>query len=88
MLGLLQIFLLRHNVLRLVEHTGFVRGHHVLDVDEGVLAARLLEDLECLLDEVADVGVLLLGVVDAVALVHCRRRGHGCFSREASSDYT
>ena len=56
----------------LVEHARLVSGHHVLDVDEGVLAARLLEDLQGLLDEVSDVGVLLLRVVDAVALVYCR----------------
>ena len=44
----------------LVEHAGLISGHHVLDVNEGVLSARLFENLQRLLNEVADVGVLLL----------------------------
>ena len=37
-----------------VEHARLVGGDHVLDVDEGILAAILLEALQRLLDEVAE----------------------------------
>jgi len=50
-----------------VEHARLVCGDHVLDVDEGVVAAVALEHLERLLDEVAHVFPLLLAVVNAVA---------------------
>ena len=52
-----------------VEHTALVGGDHVLDVNESVVATVLLEKLECLLDKVAEVLLLALGVVDSVALV-------------------
>ena len=52
-----------------VEHAALVGGDHVLDVDESVVATVLLEKLECLLDKVAEVLLLALGVVDSVALV-------------------
>jgi len=53
----------------LVEHARLVCGDHVLDVDEGVVAAVTLKDLQRLLDEVAHVFPLLLAVVDAVTRV-------------------
>mmetsp|Transcript_72987 Transcript_72987/g.176111 ORF Transcript_72987/g.176111 Transcript_72987/m.176111 type:complete len:245 (-) Transcript_72987:370-1104(-) len=54
---------------RLVEHARLVGRDHVLDVDEGVLAAVDLEELERLRDEVAQRLTLLLRIVDAVAQV-------------------
>ena len=50
----------------LVQQAGFVRGNHVLDVDEGVWAPCFLEDLEGLLDQVTNVLALLLAVRDSV----------------------
>ena len=52
-----------------VEHTALVGGDHVLDVNEGVIATMLLEKLERLLDQVAQVLLLALRVVNSVALV-------------------
>ena len=52
-----------------VEHATLVRGDHVLDVDESVVAAVHLEKLERFLNEVAEVLLLALRVVDAVAHV-------------------
>lgn len=52
-----------------VEHAGLVGGHHVLDVDEGVLPAVHLEQLQGLLDQVSQVVPLPLAVVDLVAQV-------------------
>merc|ERR1719326_448050 len=52
-----------------VEDARLVRGDHVLDVDEGVLAAVQLKHLERLDDQVAERLALLLRVVDAVAEV-------------------
>lgn len=52
---------------------GFVGGHHVLDEDEGGGAPALLQDLQRLLDEIPQVGALLLGVIDPVPLVHYKR---------------
>lgn len=49
-----------------VEHAGLVGGHHVLDVDEGVLSSVALEHLQRLLDQIADVLPLMLAVVDGV----------------------
>ncbi len=57
----------------LVEQAGLVGGDHVLDVDEGVLAAVAFERLESLRDQVPDVLALLLAVVDPVARVHCKQ---------------
>lgn len=64
--------------IQLVEHAGLVGGHHVFDVDEGVLTPVALKHLQGLLDQVADVLPLLLAVVDAVSRVDCgdrERRG-------------
>ena len=55
----------------LVQHTRLVRRDHVLDVDEGVLAAVPLEHLQRFVDEITDVFPLLLAVVDAVAEITC-----------------
>lgn len=49
-----------------VEHAGLVGGHHVLDVDEGVLSSVALKHLQRLLDQIADVLPLMLAVVDGV----------------------
>ena len=53
----------------LKRHAGFVRRHHVLDVDKGVLATALLEELKCLADELAEALLLALRVVDHIASV-------------------
>lgn len=50
-----------------VEHAALVRGDHVLNVNEGVVATVLLEQLQRRLDQVAQVLLLALRVVDAVA---------------------
>ena len=52
-----------------VEHAGLVGGHHVLYVNEGVLAPVALKHLQGLLDQVTNVFPLLLAVVDAVPRV-------------------
>lgn len=49
-----------------IEDAALVGGDHVLDVDEGVLASRLLEELEGFGDEVAQVEPLPLVVLDLV----------------------
>ena len=63
----------RHPCLSLgassVEDAALVGGDHVLNVNECIITAVLLEKLERLNDEVAQVGALALGVVDFVALV-------------------
>jgi hypothetical protein len=52
-----------------VEHAALVRGDHVLDVNEGVVATVRLKQLQRLLDQVAQVLLLALRVVDFVSLV-------------------
>ncbi len=52
-----------------VEHAALVGWDHVLDVDERVITAVLLEHFECLGDCIAEVHSLALRVVDLVALV-------------------
>ena len=63
----------RHPCLSLgassVEDAALVGGDHVLNVNECIITAVLLEKLERLNDEVAQVRALALGVVDFVALV-------------------
>ena len=56
-----------------VEHATLERGDHVLDVDESVVAAVHLEKLERFLNEIAEVLLLALRVVDAVAHVDVLR---------------
>jgi len=58
-----------HSYTLSVEDAGLVRGDHVLDVDEGILAAVGLEKLKCLLDQVTNVEPLTLRVVNLVAQV-------------------
>ena len=58
--------------MHLTQHLRFVGGDHVLDVDEGVLAPVDLEQLQCLVDQVAHVAALLLRVIDLVTDVHCK----------------
>jgi hypothetical protein len=50
-------------------HAALVRRDHVLNVDEGIIAAVQLEHFEGLLDQVAQNEALPLPVVDAVAQV-------------------
>ena len=52
-----------------VENTALVGRYHVLDVDERVFSAMLLEEFESGLDEVTQVLGFTLGVVDLVAEV-------------------
>ena len=52
-----------------VEHAALVRGNHVLDVNEGVIATVHLEHFERLLNQIAEVLLLALRVVDAVTNV-------------------
>lgn len=52
-----------------LQHAALVGGDEVLDVDKGILAAALLKELQGVLDEVAQVLLLLLPVVNVVANV-------------------
>ena len=56
-----------------VEHAALVCWDHVLDVNEGILSAVHLEELESLLNEVTEVASLSLGVVDLVSQVEVLR---------------
>jgi len=53
-----------------VQDARFVGGDHVLDINEGVLSSVGLEHFQGLLDKVAQVLALSLGVVDFVTEVH------------------
>lgn len=55
----------------LVQIARLVRRYHVLDVDEGILAAVALQHLQRLVDQIAHVHVVLLAVVDGIAGVDC-----------------
>ena len=50
-------------------HAALVRGHHVLDVNEGVFTAMLLEELKGALDEVSQDHSLTLAILDLVSKV-------------------
>ena len=65
----LRLFLRSRQLGCSVEHAGLVRGDHVLNVNECVVTTVLLEELEGLDNEVAEVLALPLGVVDAVTNV-------------------
>jgi len=56
-------------ISRSVEDATFICGHHILNVDEGVFSAVLLEEFESSLDEVTQVVDLALTVVDLVSNV-------------------
>ena len=51
--------------------TGFVRGHHVLDEEESLRSTAPFQDLQCLLNQVAQIVALLLRIINAVAFVYC-----------------
>lgn len=50
-----------------VQQARLVGGHHVLDVDKGVLPSIALKSFQRLLDQVPDVLSLLLAVLDAIS---------------------
>jgi len=52
----------QHDSAGLVQHATLVGGHHVLDIDESILAAMSLERLKSLLNQVADVFAFLLAL--------------------------
>jgi hypothetical protein len=54
---------------RSVEDATFIGGHHVLDVNEGVFTAMLLEELKGALDEVSQDHSLTLAILDLVSKV-------------------
>jgi len=54
---------------RSVEDATFVGGHHVLDVNEGILTTMLLEELKGALDEVSQDHSFTLAVLDLVSKV-------------------
>ena len=58
---------------RSVEYTALISRDHVLDVDESIVASVHLEELERLLDQIAEVLLLALGVIDAVTHVEVVR---------------
>ena len=58
------------------EHVQLIKNYHanrdhVFDVDEGVIAAVLLEQLQSLVNELTDVFLLLLRVINAIPCVLC-----------------
>ena len=57
-------------VAALCQHTAFVGGDHVLDIDERILATMDLEELKALLDQIANILSLSLAVVNAIVQVH------------------
>lgn len=81
-----------------VKHAALVCGNHVFNVDEGVLASRLLQQLQSLHDEVSQVQSLPLAVLDLVpdACVVISENvedgqdlaivGHQCFSNHFSGE--
>ena len=62
----------RRRGLLLVQATGLVCRHHVLDVDERVGASRLLKRLERRLHQVSNV---VFGELNRIAQVSCRAEG-------------
>lgn len=56
------------------QNLGFVRWDHVSDIDEGVLSAVQLEQLESLFDQVADIQSLLLAIIDLITEVDCQKQ--------------
>lgn len=50
-----------------VEDAALVGGDHILDVNEGILSSRLLEQFQGLSDEVAQVESFSLAVFDLIA---------------------
>lgn len=53
----------------LVKHARFVRGNHVFDIDERILAAVSLEHLKSFVYQIANVLSFLLTIVDAIAQI-------------------
>jgi len=53
-----------------IKDTALVNRHHVLYVDKSIFASMSLEDLQGLLDEIAQVEHLALGVMNLVSKVH------------------
>lgn len=60
---------LKITTIRSIEHTAFVGRDHVFDIDEGILTSCLLEELQCLHDEVSEVESLTLVILNFVARV-------------------
>ena len=56
-------------MLRLLQNARLISRNHVLDIDESIRSASLLQDLEGLLNQVADVLMVPLVVVNAVPCV-------------------
>lgn len=52
-----------------VKHATFINGYHVLNVDEGVFTSMHFEQFQSLLDQVAQVVSLPLGVINLVSEV-------------------
>lgn len=64
------MYIFNSEIYFLSEHTTLVCGYHVLDVDVGILASILLQDLKSFLHQISKVLFLLLCVVYFVADVH------------------
>ena len=54
-----------------------VCGHHILDVDEGIIPTLLLEKRERVVNELAQAVKVALAVVDAVTQVPAAEKGEG-----------
>ena len=52
-----------------VVHCRLIGRNHVLDVDEGILTALLLEEIQGVLDQIPQAGVMLLPIVNVVSQV-------------------
>jgi hypothetical protein len=59
----------RHMAVTSSNHARLVGRNHILDVNESVLSAVLLEEPERFMDEVTHVDFLALGVVNAIAQI-------------------
>merc|ERR1712018_619394 len=55
-----------HCVLSFFEHTGFVGGNHVLDVDEGIWSASFFQYFQSFLDQITHILVEPLMVVNGI----------------------
>lgn len=55
--------------LTLVEHTRFICGNHVLDINESVLATVSFEYLKRFVDQIANVLSFLLTIIDSVTQI-------------------
>ena len=52
------------------EHATLVGRNHIFDVNIRIFAAMLLQNLECVLDQFTDSGIMPLSIVDLITNVY------------------